>query len=216
MQDLFPEPAITAWGDPTQLSGRLLPEEIAFISGAGAKRRAEFTAGRLLVRSLFEAFGRVGLPLVNGEDRAPLWPPGLVGSISHTRGYCGVVLAPAAVIWGIGLDVEQAADLKPGLEERICTHAERSWLASRPSGERGRLSKLLFSAKESVYKCQYPLSRRFLSFQDVQLDVDLERGSFVAFVPGLLEHDRIPGGMISGRFGFQADLVLTASFLCRG
>jgi len=213
VQALFPEPALAAGGDPAALAGPLLPEETAFISGAGRKRRMEFTAGRLLARGLLDAFGRGGLPLLNGEDRAPRWPPGLVGSISHTRGYCAAVVAPAAVIWGLGLDVEPASPLKPGLQERICTRAERSWLLGRPADERGRLAKLLFSAKESVYKCQYPLSHRFLSFQDVQLEVDLERETFAAFIPGLIEHDRIPDGMVAGRFAFQAGWVLTSSFL---
>lgn len=205
-----------AEADPSQVTGRLLPEEIACTHKMNGKRLAEFTAGRLLARELLSAMGRPAQPLLNDEDRAPIWPPGVVGSITHTLGFCGVAVSRAAAIRALGLDVEQATDLKTGLFDRICTQAERTWLEGRPEPERGLLAKLLFSAKECAYKCQYPLTRRFLGFKDVQVDLDLEQQVFMAFIPGLMQHDLIPEGMIPGRFSIAAGLVLTGSFLGPG
>ena len=79
---------------------------------------------------------------------------------------------------GVGLDVEQDEELRPELERMICTPPERAWLDSQPSARRGQLGKLFFSAKEAFYKAQYPLTRAYLDFRDVDLHLDLPGGTF--------------------------------------
>ena len=108
---LFDDDVRLSEADPASYEGALFPEEEAQITGAIEKRRREFTTGRGLARGLLPAFGIEGAVLVNGEDRAPIWPDGVVASISHTFGYCGVVVASSRDYRALGLDVEQAAPL---------------------------------------------------------------------------------------------------------
>jgi 4'-phosphopantetheinyl transferase EntD len=147
-----------------------MPEEAACIRGAGAKRRREFTAGRLCAREALASLGIHGFPLVVGESRVPVWPPGVVGSISHCKGFCGVAVARQGVVGGLGLDVERAEPLEPELLVRICTPRERERLATR--GGAPDAGKLTFCAKESFYKCYFPLTRTFLGFQDVEVEFE--------------------------------------------
>ena len=105
---LFPENVhtVTATGDAE--SPPLLPEEERCIGRAAGKRRREFAAGRACARKALQHFGIYGHPLVVGADRAPVWPPNIVGSITHCDGFVGVAVARQGVIRGIGLDAERA------------------------------------------------------------------------------------------------------------
>lgn len=174
---LFPEGVVVVERDPAAVFGRLFPEEEASIACAVEKRRREFAAGRLLAR---EALGRLGVApgaLPVGEGRAPRWPQGVVGSIAHTRGLCAVAVAHAgAAVAGLGVDVEPDVPLKDALLQRIALPAERDRLAR--AGDPARLGKLLFCAKEALYKAQYPATRTFLGFHDVELELDPATGRF--------------------------------------
>jgi len=161
---------VTVTATAAMASGELWPEEAACIPRAVAKRRREFTAGRLSAREALAKLGIHGFPLVVGEARVPVWPPGVVGSISHCKGFCGVAVARQDAVAGLGLDVERADALEPELLVRICTPRERERLAARAGAPDP--GKLTFCAKESFYKCYFPLTREFLGFQDVEVDFD--------------------------------------------
>ena len=169
---LLPPTVVWRAAVPTELEGELLPQEEAQVARAGDARRLEFRAGRLLARAALAELGIEGFALLAGEDRAPRWPAGTVGSISHTRDWCAVALTRDPRIPALGIDGESARALPERLLERVCTARERDWLHARPAAERPWLSKLFFSAKESFYKCQYPLTGRFLGFADVELAPD--------------------------------------------
>jgi len=77
-----------------------------------------------------------------------------------------------------GLDVERDAPVGEHLWERICTRAENDWLARWAPEERGRWVRIVFSAKESFYKCQYRLTETFLGFHDVELTLDPDTRRF--------------------------------------
>ena len=66
----------------------------------------------------------------------------------------------------MGIDVEPAELLPPDLLEMVATPQERRRLGDDPY--RGRL---LFAAKEAVYKAVYPLDRIFLDYHDVEVDL---------------------------------------------
>lgn len=153
-------------------AGELLPGEAAAVAGAVPARVAEFTAGRLAARRALAALGHPAAAIPAGPDRAPCWPEGLAGSIAHAQG-----VAVAAVRRGapLGLDVEADAGLEPDLWPLICDPAE---LAALPAGDRGRAVRLVFAAKEAVYKAQYPLTGRLIGFDAVR--VTLEEDGFVA------------------------------------
>jgi len=178
---LYPPGVLSALSatDAADTTAGLWPEEEGFVARAVPKRRREFTTGRLLARDLLAKFGVADFPLLAGSDRAPIWPEGLVGSISHTRELCGVVIARRGTVKSVGLDIETAEPLKQELWRLVIRPEERSWLEQRHANERGRLAKLIFSAKECAYKCQYPLTRTWLDFQDAKVTVDLAAKSLV-------------------------------------
>ena len=112
----------------TPAGAGLFPEEARAVVNAVETRRQQFTAGRILARRAWQELGIAPQPLVNDEQRVPRWPAGIVGSITHTHGWCAVAVARATEIEFLGTDVEAAQPLDPGLWERICRPEERVWL----------------------------------------------------------------------------------------
>jgi 4'-phosphopantetheinyl transferase EntD len=168
--DLFPAGALAAELREPGCAALLLPGEAEFLGGAVHARAQEFAAGRLCARRLLAEFGIHGFPIAVAEDRQPLWPEGIVGSITHTTGFCAAVVARKDRIMAIGMDCELAASVKPALWAAICTPGELRWLNSLPEPERRRAATLIFSAKEAFYKCQYPLTGERLRFHDVSVE----------------------------------------------
>ncbi len=199
-------------GVPGAVEGELYPEEEAMITRAVAKRRNEFVAGRVLARRALARIGAPRGPLVTNGGRAPVWPAGFTGSITHSRSFCVVAagaVAPAG-LQSVGLDVEEAVAVKDELTRKICTERDRVWLSSRPAADRGLLVKLVFCAKEAFYKCQHPLTGRFLDFSDVDLEIDLDRGAFRAHVDP--EKDELPDALgLECRFCITEDLIVATA-----
>ncbi len=192
--------------DPHSMQGGLLKAEEPLVEGAAQARVEQFTAGRVCARV---ALGRLGVasrtPILRGEDRTPIWPPGFVGSITHTDTWCAAAVARADELRSIGIDLEPATPLKEALWRRVCTPRERDWLAGL--SEPGLTGKVLFSAKESVYKCQYPITTQFLGFHAVELEID--DGAFRAtFQQAAGEFQ--PGDVMSGRYLVEEGLVASA------
>lgn len=161
-------------GDPRNL----YPEERSSITRAVPSRQREFASGRAAAR---EAMARIGVergPVHSGPDRAPIWPSGLVGSISHTRQICIAAVGREKEVGAIGIDVEERLPVGPDLWHSICTTEEHRYLQSQAAEQRGDLVTRLFSAKEAFYKWQYPLTRRLLGFHDVQVNLEPGGDSF--------------------------------------
>jgi enterobactin synthetase component D / holo-[acyl-carrier protein] synthase len=148
----------------------LLPEEAVNLGRAVAKRAQEFAAGRLCARRALAEFGITDFPIGVAADRQPIWPDGMVGSITHTAGFCAAVVAKRRHIGSVGLDSEVVGDVKGEIWGSICAPVEIAWLDSLPAGQRAAAVTLIFSAKEAFYKCQYPLVREFLTFHDVTVE----------------------------------------------
>ncbi|KUF10173.1 4'-phosphopantetheinyl transferase family protein [Pseudoponticoccus marisrubri] len=145
----------------------LWPEEASAVARAVPGRRTEFAGGRAAAR---QAMQRLGLPpaaVPSGTDRAPIWPAGLVGSLTHAEGTCLAVLARSATCLSLGVDLERDQPLDPALHDEI-TRPEEVSASSR------RDLRLRFSAKEAVYKALYPQTRVLFGFDG--LSVDLQRG----------------------------------------
>jgi len=164
---LFPPGVVAAElhrpGDPQWL----MPAEARFVKQAAPKRVHEFTAGRLCARRAMEEFGITGFPLSVGEDRQPLWPDGLIGSITHTAGYCAAAVAERSNIVTLGLDSETVGDVSRDIWTTICGASEAEWLCSLPAASQEAAITLIFSAKEAFYKCQFPLTHEWLDFHDL-------------------------------------------------
>ncbi len=158
----------------------LLPEEAEAVAKAVPKRRREFAVGRRLARALLRALGFPPGPLLVRHDRSPQWPRGAIGAITHTRGLCIVVAARGGPDEALGVDVEPRDDLKAELQPLVCTPSEIRWIESYPEEDRGRLAKLIFSAKETLYKCQHPLTGTFLGFHQAEVTLCPSDGRFEA------------------------------------
>ncbi len=130
--------------------------------GASPVRRAEFAAGRAAATIAMRAIGWPDAPIPMGDDRAPVWPAGLTGSISHTRTVCLAIVAPVHAASALGLDIEPEHALSPDLWDEVCLPAERRLIATAP--DPAAMATLIFCAKEAVYKAQYPWTRQMFGF----------------------------------------------------
>lgn len=214
---LFVHAVVTSEAAPRDVDDQLFPEELAYLARALPKRRFEFGTARLCARRALAALGVPPAPLVPRDDRQPVWPAGVVGSISHTDGYCAVAVAPSPPMQSIGLDVEKLQHIEARLAQAILTPRELAFVRAQPEARRDDLIVLHFSAKEAYYKCQYPVTETFLGFHDVELELDLDRwpaeGRFVAHrhKPGLAAVQRL-----EGKFVFAAGKVLCGVELFAG
>lgn len=206
---LFVPEVSVAVTDPAADHAPRFEVEARALARAGDSRRREFLAGRAAAHRAMEKMGLRPAPVPAGDDRAPVWPAGLTGSISHSGSACVAVVADSQHVPAVGIDIEDGAPLDRDLVPEICTLPERAWLATRPERMRGQLAKLLFSAKECAYKCQFMLSRELLGFADLEITADLETGQFEATflrpVPGFEK-----GTWLGGRYVFLDGHVITA------
>ncbi|MDB6085666.1 MAG: 4-phosphopantetheinyl transferase [Gammaproteobacteria bacterium] len=201
-------------GDPSLL----YPPEAQCVAKAVPKRIQEFSAGRLCARLALRTFGIDGFALRAAQDRQPLWPASVVGSISHSAGFCVAAVAAKSRFAGIGIDCEVAGHVGADLWATICTAREASWVASLPDAERSQAAGLIFSAKEAFYKCQYPLTGEWLDFHDLEVEPTALRGMNGGF--SLRETRPIAAaefthGAVNGRYLLHDGFVTTAVVFSR-
>lgn len=192
----------------------LYPEERQLVSKAVDRRRAEFATVRHCARLALAELGRPPAPILSGERGAPRWPAGVVGSMTHCDGYRAAVLAEQARAVSIGVDAEPDGPLPDGVLRLVGRPEELDQLAELSAGQPERhWDRLLFTMKESVYKAWFPLTGRWLDFQEASVRID-PTGAFVAelLVPG----PRLAGVELRafhGRFLVTGGLVLSAIVL---
>lgn len=174
MQRLLPAGVIAVehWGLGREQD--LLPEEARYVEKAVVKRRLEFAAGRRCARLALAGLGVTPGPILPGEDRAPRWPSGIIGSITHSGAYCAAAVGWTAQFRGIGIDAEQLGAVDPSLWPTICSAGELAWLRVQPEEERAALATKFFCAKEAFYKCQYTVTGRWLDFHDVAVTIAVD------------------------------------------
>jgi len=191
--------------------GELFPEEAALVAGASAKRRREFTGVRVCARLALARAGAEPAPILPGPSGAPQWPPGIVGSMTHCDGYRAAAVARAAAFAAIGIDAEPHEMLPGGILPRVASESERAALSrlATVAGE-FRWDRILFSAKESVFKAWFPATGRRLGFSDAKVELDVA-GRFVAqlLVPGPMVGSRRVGAY-DGFWAVGRGLVVTA------
>jgi 4'-phosphopantetheinyl transferase EntD len=183
----------------------LLPEERAIVANAVDKRRREFTTGRHCARAALAKLGIPPVPILVGGGGEPLWPDGVVGSISHCAGYRGAAVARASDLAGVGLDAEPNEPLPSGIADAVAVPDERAQLDRLAAVDTAVCwDRLLFSAKESVYKVWYPSAGRMLDFDEAHVVVEAD-GTFRAqlLVAG-------PFQELHGRWVADDSILLTA------
>ncbi|MFI7650405.1 4'-phosphopantetheinyl transferase [Micromonospora sp. NPDC049460] len=125
------------------------PGEEDLIAGALDSRRREFVTARRCARQALEQLGHAAAPLTSGPCREPLWPPVIVGSITHCSGYRAAAVAPRTDLAGLGIDAEPHASLPGDVEESVTGPAERARLRElEVAVPRVHWGRVLFSAKE--------------------------------------------------------------------
>jgi 4'-phosphopantetheinyl transferase EntD len=178
IENLLPTVAacVAVWGDDPKAD--LLPEEEVQLGQVVEARRREFATARTCARLALRKLGLPVSPILRGVEREPLWPPGVTGSITHCRGYRAAAVARQADVLALGIDVEIHDQLPAEVLEQISAEQERVWLSEAPEGI--HWDRLMFSAKESVYKAWFPLTHQWLDFQDVMVTFDPVKGAFYA------------------------------------
>ncbi|MFF4324786.1 4'-phosphopantetheinyl transferase [Streptomyces sp. NPDC001568] len=165
----------------------LHPEEAVLVAGATQERREEFTTVRGCARRALAALGLPPTPVLPGRRNVPQWPAGVVGSMTHCAGYRAAVLARDTDLMAVGIDAEPDRPLPRGVLESIALPQELAWARATGAGRYCR-DRLLFSAKEAVYKTWYPLVGTELDFEDAALSFRTDTG------------EDTPGGLLSGTF----------------
>lgn len=205
---LFAGGVAVAVTDPgADLTAELFHVEQSAVEGATAAREREFIAGRAAARAAQRALGLNPQPIPMGADRAPVWPDGQTGSISHARGVCVAAVTTDPAIAALGVDIEENAPLPEEVFDTVLHLHEQRWIYRQP--DPGRIARIFFSAKECAYKAQYPLSRRIFGFELITVVPDLLRGTFEArFTRPVSPFSR--GSVLSGRFFFAEGVIMTA------
>lgn len=167
LEGLLP-PVVAVEESAGAMAGELWPVERLAVAGAAGRRVSDFAAGRAAARSALARLGHPAVAVPVGRRRQPVWPPGVVGSITHTEGHVAAAVAWADDVRALGIDVEKVDAVGPDLALHVVGPAEagpwrqamgRAWAAA------------VFSLKESVFKATYPLAGVELGFLDVATDV---------------------------------------------
>ena len=144
----------------------LLTEEAAAFAGSVVKVRRASGAARIVARQLLRQFGHPPCALPKDAAGAPVWPAGIIGSMAHDSRIAVAAVGMRADVGALGVDIEPAEPLPSELLDLVATPQEQLKLAH--DAYRGRL---LFVAKEAVYKAVYPLDRMFLEHHDVEINL---------------------------------------------
>ena len=157
------------------------PEEMMRTAAYIAHRKAEFLTGRTYARRALRSLGMPAPTIGWNADRSPIWPKGVIGCITHTRDYCAAVVARTEgpnAIRGIGIDIETPGRITDAIAMKTFTEAERAALALVPEESRQERMCAMFCAKEAFYKMQFPLTKAWVGFKDVEVALG-EEGRFL-------------------------------------
>lgn len=208
---LFPDPFVyvltSAVGDAALAC--MSEREAAFIADAVPKRRREFATARALAREGLERFfGLHDFDLLNDKNRAPIWPQGIAGSLSHssTRAWVALVDATCGTI---GIDGENRNKLERSLWHLILCDEEIAYLETLDTSIQERRALVIYSAKEALYKAQFPWTHKYVDFKAVQIRLD-EDGSLQC----ILQRDIAPlqsGFVARGRWSDETEVLTTVS-----
>jgi len=175
IDEILPHPVVTVETREILVDIELFPPEAAAVARAVDKRKHEFTTVRACAREALAKLGRPAVPILPGLRGAPGWPDGIVGSMTHCDGYRAAALAERTDVTTIGIDAEPHAALPEGVFGVISLPSERATVAELTAADPSvHWDRLLFCAKESVYKAWFPLTERFLNFEEAA--IELRRG----------------------------------------
>ncbi|RUP05274.1 MAG: 4'-phosphopantetheinyl transferase superfamily protein [Mycobacterium sp.] len=202
------------YSDPPDLQP--LPEEEPLIARSVAKRRNEFITVRHCARVALGEIGVSPVPILKGDKGEPCWPDGVVGSLTHCAGYRGAVVGRDGPVRSVGIDAEPHDVLPNGVLDAISLPAERAEIPAALPNDL-HWDRILFCAKEATYKAWFPLTKRWLGFEDAHITFTADSpaaGRFVSRI--LIDPEALSGpplASLTGRWSVERGLVLTAIVL---
>lgn len=206
LEQLLPPPVAAVERYDDEQPVELFPEEEALLGNAVPKRRFEFGTARACAREAMRSLGVEPGPILPGPKREPIWPQDIVGSLTHCAGYRAAALARTSDFQTIGIDAEPHAPAPDGVLEAIAIPAElRRMPGLRVDDPKICWDRLLFSAKETTYKAWYPVTKRWLGFEDADITLNAD-GTFHSRI--LLPDTPIAG--FTGKWLVQGDVLVTA------
>ncbi|WP_460358746.1 4'-phosphopantetheinyl transferase PptT [Mycobacterium sp. ZZG] len=206
--------AAEMYSDPRELAP--LPEEEPLIAKSVAKRRNEFITVRYCARQALVDLGMEPVPILKGQKGEPCWPDGIVGSLTHCEGFRGAAVGRRAEVRSVGIDAEPHDVLPDGVLDAISLPAERHELSAMPGGV--HWDRVLFCAKEATYKAWFPLTHRWLGFEDAHITFEVDScGEAGTFTSEILIDPQAETGppltSLAGRWSIRDGIALTAIVL---
>jgi 4'-phosphopantetheinyl transferase EntD len=205
LASLFP-PEVAAYFSPSlPADATLLAAESDCIGDMVEKRRIEFTHGRHCTHRAMQLLGMPVVAIPKGADRAPVWPNGIIGSISHSGDAAAAVITQSSELAAIGLDLESAEALSAEIAAMVCRPDEQI-------SDAGDRAKLLFCIKEAVYKCIYPRIGCYVDFQEMEVLLNEGKATF-----GVRSHSQnfdahlIKG--LQGRYHKNQEIIITSAWI---
>lgn len=206
---LFPAGVLTLCEHQANWASDITPQEREQLGDVCEKRFVEFCAGRSQARRLIAMVTGTAQSLLIGDFRQPLWPSAVTGSISHSDHFCAVAVAPKDHIANLGIDVELLGSLDPDVVELVLTDKE----ISQTENSEGWVQKLIFSIKESNYKCSYPQVRAFIDFKQCEVSLDLANQSYRSEIR-CVDADQCDVHLhLTGKWLVEADHIFSSALL---
>lgn len=204
IEELVPR-SVAAFETREYVAETLYPAEVAYIGSATNKRRNEFTTVRYCARKALQALGSERLEMVPGRHGEPVWPDGMVGSMTHCAKYCAAAVGSSRDITAIGIDAEPNRPLTRDVRSIVASSEEvvniQDMNKLNPTIS---FDRLLFCVKECVYKVWYPLHKSWLNFKDVSVVLD-NNGTFMV---RMLDRNVVGQGYYEGRWGVAWDTLV--------
>tara|TARA_B100000401_G_scaffold265757_1_gene180906 strand:- start:6 stop:722 length:717 start_codon:yes stop_codon:yes gene_type:complete len=146
-------------------------EENYFSQLSSVSRKEHYRSGRICAGEVLSKLGTLGQPVLRDpQTREPLWPEGISGAITHSGNWAAAAAGKTSDVSGIGIDLE---DLERQVDSRISRHVcipeEQKWLQECGEDFLEQNLKIIFSAKESIFKAFFPYTRTYLHFHDARI-----------------------------------------------
>lgn len=211
--DIPEHAALVELGPEHEVPGELDPAEEALLHPrATASRIRDFRRGRHAAHLALRRLGRDDGPILRGSHRQPIWPSGIVGSVTHTEGHVIAVVALEEHAGGVGVDVEVRSRAFPELSSQVAHGLERRRLDALPANERVDATLELFAAKEAIYKALFPRVGRYFGFDAVQLEPG-PKGTLAGRVVSPVVAPHAPHSPLHVQVRWSGDAVGTLLFL---
>lgn len=210
LRPLFPASAHCVFSSAPPDTFKLHASEENTTTRMSPVRLRDFGHGRACARLALKQLEVFDCPVPVGKQREPLWPNDIVGSLSHTNHFAAAVVARRSEITSLGIDLEPAENLPENILARVCRAEEIERLSA--GEEHYRQAKLIFSAKESLYKCLWPIRKSFIGFQEMEITLFEQDRSWSA----TSHTDLYPESLVArlrGRYLLTDELIISSSYI---